>query len=91
MYVELVAPDMLVHVELLVELCHWYVIVLWHLEAAALLLNAAVVPKHIADAGPLYKYTNNTGYKTAKRRITMEIRDLAIAMIVVQCGGNPSV
>ena len=38
----------------------------------------------------IYKHTNNAGYKTAKRRIAMEIRDLAIAMIVVYCGVNPS-
>ena len=38
----------------------------------------------------IYKYTNNTEYKTAKLRMTMKIRDLSIAMIVVQCGGNPS-
>jgi hypothetical protein len=37
----------------------------------------------------IYKRANNVGYKTAKRRLAMEIRDLAIAMIVVQCGGNP--
>lgn len=37
----------------------------------------------------MYKKANNIGYKTAKRRFSMEIRDLAIAMIVMQCGGNP--
>jgi IS4 transposase len=37
----------------------------------------------------IYKKANNIGYKTAKRRFTMEIRDLTIAMIVVQCGGDP--
>ena len=37
----------------------------------------------------VYKKANNIGYKTAKRRFSMEIRDLAIAMIVVHCGGNP--
>lgn len=37
----------------------------------------------------IYKHANQIGYKTAKRRFTMEIRDLAIAMIVIQCGGNP--
>lgn len=37
----------------------------------------------------IYKRANNIGYKTSKRRLTMEIRDLAIAMIVVKCGGNP--
>jgi len=36
----------------------------------------------------IYKHANNIGYKTAKRRFGMELRDLAIAMIVVQCGGN---
>lgn len=38
----------------------------------------------------IYKRANNIGYKTAKRRFAMEIRDLAIAMIVVQCGGDPN-
>lgn len=37
----------------------------------------------------MYKKANNIGYKTAKRRFSMEIRDLAIALIVLQCGGNP--
>jgi hypothetical protein len=37
----------------------------------------------------IYKKGNNLGYKTAKRRFAMEVRDLAIALIVVQCGGNP--
>ena len=38
----------------------------------------------------IYKRANNVGYKAAKRRFAMEIRDLAIAMISVQCGGNPA-
>lgn len=37
----------------------------------------------------MYKKANNIGYKTAKRRFAMEIRDLTIAMIVLQCGGDP--
>jgi hypothetical protein len=37
----------------------------------------------------IYKKANNLGYKTAKRRFTKEVRDLAIALIVVQCGGDP--
>lgn len=37
----------------------------------------------------IYKKANNVGYKTAKRRFSMEIRDLAISLIVVHCGGNP--
>jgi transposase len=37
----------------------------------------------------IYKKGNNIGYKTAKRRFVMEVRDLTIAMIVVQCGGDP--
>lgn len=39
----------------------------------------------------IYKKANNIGYKTAKRRFAMEIRDLAIAMIIVKCGGNPEI
>jgi hypothetical protein len=37
----------------------------------------------------IYKKANNIGYKTAKRRCSMEIRNLAIALIVIQCGGDP--
>lgn len=37
----------------------------------------------------VYKKENNIGYKTAKRRFAMEVRDLAIAIIVRQCGGDP--
>jgi IS4 transposase len=37
----------------------------------------------------IYKKANKLGYKTAKRRLSMEIRNLAIALIVVQCGGDP--
>lgn len=37
----------------------------------------------------IYKKANNLGYKTAKRRFGLEVRDLAIALIVVQCGGDP--
>jgi hypothetical protein len=37
----------------------------------------------------IYKRANNIGYKTAKRRFAMEIRDLAIAMIVIKCRGEP--
>lgn len=36
----------------------------------------------------IYKHANNIGYKTAKRRFKMEIRNLAIAMIIVQCQGK---
>jgi len=37
----------------------------------------------------IYKKANNIGYKTAKRRFAMEVRDITIAMIVVRCGGDP--
>jgi hypothetical protein len=37
----------------------------------------------------IYKKANNQGYKTSKRRFAMEVRDLAIALIVLQCGGDP--
>lgn len=39
----------------------------------------------------IYKKANNLGYKTAKRRFTLEIRNLVISMIVVECGGDPSI
>jgi hypothetical protein len=37
----------------------------------------------------IYKHANNIGYKTAKRRFIMEMRNLIISMIVVKCGGTP--
>ncbi len=37
----------------------------------------------------IHKKANNIGYKTAKRRMAMEVRNLTIALIVVECGGNP--
>lgn len=37
----------------------------------------------------IYKQANKLGYKTAKRRFSMEIRDLVISIIVLKCGGNP--
>lgn len=37
----------------------------------------------------IYKKLNGISYKTAKRRLFMEVRNLSIAMIVEQCGGNP--
>lgn len=39
----------------------------------------------------IYKRANNIGYKTAKRWFAMDVRDLTIAMIVVQCGGDPNI
>ncbi|WP_418698793.1 IS4 family transposase [Bacteroides sp.] len=38
----------------------------------------------------IYKHANNLGYKTAKRRFTMEVRNLIISMIVIECGGDPN-
>lgn len=37
----------------------------------------------------IYKKENKIGYKTAKRRFSMEIRNIAISIIVVHCGGDP--
>jgi len=37
----------------------------------------------------IYKQINSINYKTAKRRLAMETRDLAIALHIIQCGGNP--
>lgn len=44
---------------------------------------------NVAMSVLLYKRANGIGYKTAKRRFAMEVRYLAIDMIVVQCGGGP--
>ncbi|WP_370901610.1 IS4 family transposase [Chryseobacterium gossypii] len=38
----------------------------------------------------IYKKANNLGYKTAKRRLTIEIRELAIALMITLSGGNPN-
>ncbi|GAA3944489.1 hypothetical protein [Chitinophaga oryziterrae] len=37
----------------------------------------------------IYKKANNIAYKTSKRCFAMEVRDLAIAIIGVQYGGDP--
>ncbi|NDV80012.1 transposase [Dysgonomonas sp. 511] len=39
----------------------------------------------------IYKHANNIGHKTAKRRFTMEMRNLIISMIVIECDGNPDI
>lgn len=39
----------------------------------------------------IYKHANNLGYKTAKRRFSIEMRNIIISMIVVECGGDPSI
>lgn len=38
----------------------------------------------------IYKKLNNVGYKTAVRRISLELNELIIKMIVERCGGDPS-
>ena len=38
----------------------------------------------------IYKKHNNVGYKTAVRRIAIELNDLITSMIVAHCGGDPS-
>lgn len=38
----------------------------------------------------IYKKNNNISYTTAKRRLSLEIRNLGMAMIVQQCGGDPN-
>jgi len=37
----------------------------------------------------IYKKVNNLGYKTAKRRIKMELRDMITAILIVFSGGDP--
>jgi IS4 transposase len=36
----------------------------------------------------IYKHANAIGYKTAKRRFAMEVRNLAIALVVLHCNGD---
>jgi len=38
-----------------------------------------------------YKRINNVGYKTAVRRISFELYEFIIKMIVKECGGDPSI
>lgn len=38
----------------------------------------------------IYKKNNNLGYKTAKRRVALELDELITIQIVVACGGNPN-
>lgn len=38
----------------------------------------------------IYKRLNNLGYKTAKRRFSIELDELIIALIVRFCGGDPA-
>ena len=38
----------------------------------------------------LYKKINDLGYKTAKRRFTMELWETLITIIVKECGGDPA-
>lgn len=37
----------------------------------------------------IYKKANNLGYKTAKRRIAMELREMITAILIIFAGGNP--
>ena len=37
----------------------------------------------------LYKKLNGLGYKTAKRRFTIELWETLVTIIVKECGGNP--
>ncbi|MFN4075038.1 MAG: IS4 family transposase [Cloacibacterium sp.] len=37
----------------------------------------------------IYKKVNDLGYKTAKRRIAMELRDMITAILIIYAGGNP--
>lgn len=38
----------------------------------------------------IYKKANNLGYKTAKRRFVMELRELIMAIMITLSGGDPS-
>lgn len=37
----------------------------------------------------IYKKANDLGYKTAKRRIAMELRDMITVILIIFAGGNP--
>ncbi len=38
----------------------------------------------------IYKKANNLGYKTAKRRFVLELRELVTGIMIVFSGGDPS-
>lgn len=38
----------------------------------------------------IYKKANDLGYKTAKRRIAMELRDMITAILIIFSGGDPA-
>jgi len=38
----------------------------------------------------MYKKINELGYKTAKRRFTMELWETLISIIIKECGGDPA-
>lgn len=38
----------------------------------------------------IYKKANDLGYKTAKRRFGLELRELITAIMIVFAGGDPS-
>lgn len=38
----------------------------------------------------IYKKANDLGYKTAKRRIAMELRDMITAILIIFAGGDPN-
>lgn len=38
----------------------------------------------------IYKHANNLGYKTAKRRFNMKLKNLVMALIVALTGGDPN-
>ncbi len=39
----------------------------------------------------IYKKQNNSGHKTAKRRLRIELRELLMKKIVLLCGGDPKI
>ena len=38
----------------------------------------------------IYKKANSLGYKTAKRRIAMELRDMITEILIIFAGGDPA-
>jgi len=38
----------------------------------------------------IYKKANSLGYKTAKRRFVLELRELITAIMIILSGGDPS-
>ena len=59
-----------------------------NLNGIKIILYMTLIPAMLIH---IYKKYNNVGYKTAKRRVKMELEELLTIIIVKACGGNPDI